>query len=332
MEQIKIYDIAGAAGVSLATVSRVLNHPDKVKEATRNKVLRIIKERGYKPNANARGLASRRSTTVAVVIPELSRASVAEMIQGIDESAKKYGYTIRLFINKDKDPAKERELWSEIVASSVDGIIFMSDEMTKDIYQLIDYSPVPVVFVNSLSKKDTIGSVCVDYEECAYSITKEMINRGNKDVVFIGTEHKYTLNEMKQKGYARAMTEKGLEPVCYYSSGDIAVNEEYFGKLLDEKIPEVALVVRDSIAISFMNVAVKKEIKVPEELQVIGFQNTKYAQLSNPKLTCAEIPIYEMGNKAMSYLTELMKDDGVKVKKAEKILLAYGIVWRESTK
>lgn len=332
MEQIKIYDIAGAAGVSLATVSRVLNHPDKVKEATRNKVLRIIKERGYKPNANARGLASRRSTTVAVVIPELSRASVAEMIQGIDESAKKYGYTIRLFINKDKDPAKERELWSEIVASSVDGIIFMSDEMTKDIYQLIDYSPVPVVFVNSLSKKDTIGSVCVDYEECAYSITKEMINRGNKDVVFIGTEHKYTLNEMKQKGYARAMTEKGLEPVCYYSSGDISVNEEYFGKLLDEKIPEVALVVRDSIAISFMNVAVKKGIKVPEELQIIGFQNTKYAQLSNPKLTCAEIPIYEMGNKAMSYLTELMKDDGVKVKKAEKILLAYGIVWRESTK
>ena len=228
--------------------------------------------------------------------------------------------------------AKERELWSEIVASSVDGIIFMSDEMTKDIYQLIDYSPVPVVFVNSLSKKDTIGSVCVDYEECAYSITKEMINRGNKDVVFIGTEHKYTLNEMKQKGYARAMTEKGLEPVCYYSSGDITVNEEYFGKLLDEKIPEVALVVRDSIAISFMNVAVKKGIKVPEKLQVIGFQNTKYAQLSNPKLTCAEIPIYEMGNKAMSYLTELMKDDGVKVKKAEKILIAYGIVWRESTK
>ena len=76
MEQIKIYDIAGAAGVSLATVSRVLNHPDKVKEATRNKVLRIIKERGYKPNANARGLASRRSTTVAVVIPELYACTI----------------------------------------------------------------------------------------------------------------------------------------------------------------------------------------------------------------------------------------------------------------
>ena len=93
MNQTKIYDIAGAAGVSLATVSRVLNHPEKVKESTRNRVLKIIKEKGYKPNANARGLASRRSTTVAIVIPRISRASVAEMIQGIDDSAKKYGYT-----------------------------------------------------------------------------------------------------------------------------------------------------------------------------------------------------------------------------------------------
>ena len=138
MNQTKIYDIAGAAGVSLATVSRVLNHPDKVKESTRNKVLKIIKEKGYKPNANARGLASRRSTTVAIVIPKISRASVAEMIQGIDDSAKKFGYTIRLFINTD--PKLEKDLWSEVVASSVDGILFMNDEMTMDLAEQIKYT------------------------------------------------------------------------------------------------------------------------------------------------------------------------------------------------
>ena len=330
MEQIKIYDIAGAAGVSLATVSRVLNHPDKVKEATRNKVLKIINDKGYKPNANARGLASRHSTTVAVVIPELSRASVAEMIQGIDDAAKKYGYTIRLFINKNAE--NERELWSEVIASSVEGILFMNDEMTKEVYQMIDYTPVPVVFVNVLSKKDTIGSVCVDYEECAYDITNKMIEKGNKNIVFVGTEHKYTLNEMKQKGYVRAMTEAKLEPKLFYSSGDIAKNEKYFSDLLDNDIPEVALVVRDSIAISLMNVAQKRGIKVPDTLQVIGFQNTRYALLSNPKLSCAEIPIYDMGANAMSYLTKLMKEENFKHKKAEKILLPYDIIWRESTK
>lgn len=330
MEQTKIYDIAGAAGVSLATVSRVLNHPDKVKEETKNRVMRIIKEKGYKPNANARGLASRRSTTVAVVIPELSRASVAEMIQGIDDAAKKFGYTIRLFINKNMD--LEKDLWGEIIASSVDGILFMNDEMTKEVYQLTDFSPVPVVFVNALSKKDTIGSVCVDYEECAYDITTRMIKKGNKNIVFIGTEHKYTLNEMKQKGYTRAMEDAGLTPKCYYSSGDIKKNEIFFSELLEREIPEVALVVRDSMAISLMNIATKKGIKVPDKLQVIGFQNTRYALLSNPKLTCVEVPIYEIGNTAMSYLTNLMKEDTLKPKKAEKILLAYDIIWRESTK
>ncbi|MDD3348571.1 MAG: LacI family DNA-binding transcriptional regulator [Bacilli bacterium] len=327
MNQSKIYDIAGAAGVSLATVSRVLNHPEKVKETTRNKVLRIIKEKGYKPNANARGLASRRSTTVAVVIPEISRASVAEMIQGIDDVAKKMGYTIRLFINKDHE--QERDLWGEVIASSVDGILFMNDEMTKEAYQQIEYTPVPVVFVNSLSQKDTIGSVCVDYEQCAYEITKTMINRGNKKIVFVGTEHKYALNEMKQKGYVRAMQEMGLPVDIIYSSGDINKNELFFNEELDKRIPDVALVVRDSMAISFMNVATKRGVKVPEQFQVIGMQNTRYAILSNPKLTCAEVPIYEMGNRAMSYLTELMRNEE---SKGQKILLPYNVVWRESTK
>jgi len=327
MNQSKIYDIAGAAGVSLATVSRVLNHPEKVKEATRNKVLRIIKEKGYKPNANARGLASRRSTTVAVVIPELSRASVAEMIQGIDDVAKKMGYTIRLFINRDHE--QEKDLWGEVIASSVDGILFMNDEMTKETYQQIEYTPVPVVFVNSLSQKDTIGSVCVDYEQCSYDITKTMIARGSKKIIFIGTEHKYTLNEMKQKGYTRAMQEAGLTPDIIYSSGDIVKNEVFFSEELDKRVPDVALVVRNSMAISFMNVATKRAIKVPDQLQVIGLQNTRYALLSNPKLTCAEIPIYEMGNRAMSYLTELMRNEE---SKGQKILLPYNIVWRESTK
>ena len=330
MEQTKIYDIAGAAGVSLATVSRVLNHPDEVKEETRNKVMRIIKEKGYKPNANARGLASRKSTTVAVVIPELSRASVAEMIQGIDDAAKKFGYQIRLFINKDVE--NEKDLWGEVIASSVDGILFMNDEMTREVYQLAEFSPVPIVFVNALSKKDTIGSVCVDYEECAYDITTRMIKKGNKNIVFVGTEHKYTLNEMKQKGYTRAMEDNGLTPKYLYTSGDIRKNELFFNEILEREVPEVALVVRDSIAISLMNVATKKGIKVPDTLQVIGFQNTRYAQLSNPKLTCVEIPIYEMGNTAMSYLTNLMKEETNRPKKAEKILLAYDIIWRESTK
>lgn len=329
VNQAKIYDIAGAAGVSLATVSRVLNHPEKVKEATRNKVLKIIKDKGYKPNANARGLASRRSTTVAIVIPKISRASVAEMIQGIDDSAKKFGYTLRLFINTESK--LEEELWSEVIASSVDGILMMNDEINKDTIKHVQNAPVPVVFVNILSQNGQFGSVGIDYEKCAYDITKFLIEQNNKDIMFIGTEHKYTVNELKQRGYARAMQEAGLPLNIVYSSGDININEKDFTAIIDKKVPEVALVVRDSMAISFMNVAQKKGIKVPDQLQVIGFQNTKYAELSYPKLTCVETPIYEIGNKAMAYLTDMMKNPKNNMKPSN-IIVNYNIIWRESTK
>ena len=329
MNQAKIYDIAGAAGVSLATVSRVLNHPEKVKESTRNKVLKIIKEKGYKPNANARGLASRRSTTVAIVIPTISRASVAEMIQGIDDSAKKFGYTVRLFTNTDPNLASE--VWSEVIASSVDGILLMNDEITKETINHIKNTPVPVVFVNMLSPVDDFGSVGIDYEACAYKMTKEMIDRGNKDIMFIGTEHKYTVNELKEKGYNKAMKEAGLPLNIVRTSGDLSINEPQFTEMVKKGVPQVALVVRDSIAISFMNIASKHGYKVPEDLQVIGFQNTKYAELSNPKLTCVETPIYEIGNKAMAHLTELMQDNNQN-KKSSNILVDYSVIWRESTK
>lgn len=328
MNQAKIYDIAGAAGVSLATVSRVLNHPEKVKKSTREKVLRIIKEKGYKPNANARGLASRKSTTVAIVVPTVMRASIAEMIQGIVDSAKQYGYSIRLFINSDEKNSAEE--WAEVIASSVDGILFMSDILTDDEYEQIEKTPVPVIFVNGYSTHPKLGSVCIDNESCSYQTTMEMIKRGNKKIIYISTEHLYSVNEMKEEGYRKAMKEAGLEPVIVKSSGDLSINEKHFTDILENDVPEVVLASRDSMAISFMNIASKRGIKVPEQLQVIGFQNTRYAELSNPKLTCVETPIYEIGNVAMSNLTELMRSTGEVEPK--NTFVDYRIIWRESTK
>lgn len=328
MNQAKIYDIAGAAGVSLATVSRVLNHPEKVKKATRDKVMRIIKEKGYKPNANARGLASRKSTTVAVVVPTFLRASISEMIQGISDSARKFGYSIRLFVLKDDE--NKLDAWSEIIASSVDGILFMNDEMTDDIYQQIENTPVPVIFVNALSKSKNFGSVAIDNEECAYRMTKEMVERGYKDICFVGTEHTYSVNEHKEQGYIRAMKEANLPLNILHSSGVLAINEKQFEDYLKKNRPEVVLSVRDSMAVSFMNTASKMGIKIPDEMQIIGFQNTRYAELSIPKLTCVETPIYEIGNVAMEKLTDLMKNP--EEAKPENVFVEYKVIWRESTK
>ena len=233
------------------------------------------------------------------------------------------GTTIRLFENGIKlpkvgivkakihrQPEPDWIIKSATVSQDSDGKFYVS--------VLFEYNEPVCTYV-----PNTANAIGLDYASNGLYVD----DNGN-----VGTEHKYTLNEMKQKGYTRAMEDNGLTPKYLYTSGDIRKNELFFNEILEREVPEVALVVRDSIAISLMNVATKKGIKVPDTLQVIGFQNTRYAQLSNPKLTCVEIPIYEMGNTAMSYLTNLMKEETNRPKKAEKILLAYDIIWRESTK
>ena len=157
-----------------------------------------------------------------------------------------------------------------------------------------------------------------------------MLEKGNKKITFVTTIHPYLVNELMVKGYLKAMEEYSLEPDIIKTTGVLEQNEKDFTEYLDKKTPEVLLAVRDSMAISFMNLAQKRGIKVPDELQVIGFQNTRYAQLSYPKLTCVDTPIYEIGNVAMSELTKLMKEDVEQ--KPSHVIVDYKVVWRDSTK
>lgn len=335
MNQIKIYDVAGAAGVSLATVSRVLNHPEKVKPATREKIEKIIKELGYKPNLNAKGLASSRSTTVAVVVPRLNRSSVAEMVNGIADCADKRGYLLRLFMNKSQQTEEssfelEKDIWGNVIASGVDGVLYINDEITDEYLELIGNMNIPVVLTNTDRGKSNIPSVSIDYKLAAADITRQMIKKGYKKIWLVTTIRKYVVNDLKVEGYTQAMKEAGLEPYVLSVSGKTRYNEPEFEKVLKDDYPEVAIVVRDSMAVSFLNVARSLDIEVPGDLQIIGFQNTRYAVLSRPKLTCIDTPIYELGEKAMDLLTELMEEED----KVENIhqLIDYSIVWRDSTK
>lgn len=339
MNQIKIYDVAGAAGVSLATVSRVLNHPEKVKPETREKIERIIKELGYKPNLNAKGLASSKSTTVAVMVPELSRSSVAEMINGIADCAHRRGYLLRLFVNNP--PANspltplesEKELWRDVVASGVDGVLYINDEITDEHLELITEASKHVVLTNTVCNDPNVPSVAIDYQKAAYEITKTMIDRGNKNIWLITSAKHYVANDLKVNGYLEAMKEAGLEPHIIPVSGKTELNEVRYRELLTtEKHPDVAIVVRDSMAVSFLNMARLMGIKVPDELQIIGFQNTRYAVLSRPKLTCINTPIYELGEKAMDLLTNLMENKIDEEEGSLQKLIDYNIVWRETTK
>ncbi len=333
MANTTIYDVAGAAKVSLATVSRVMNNPEKVNPETREKVLKVIKELGYRPNAIARGLASRKTTTVGIVMADVSRAATAQLLGGIIDIAKKYEYSIKIFsIGPNEDIIDAMRI---VIAEQVDGILFLNDELDHDqMKTAIDYikdSMVPIVLSNVFyDDDDDIPCVAIDYESAVYDITKSMLAYGRKNIYLFSTVRRYTVNAKKEAGYIEAMKEAGLEPKIFRTSGDVSISSLHFKEFFDNNDNKIdgALAVRDSIAISFMNVAISCGVKIPEDISIVGLQNTKYAILSRPNLTCVDTPAYDIGAVSMRLLTKYMKQEEVDT---NKVLLPYRFVRRNST-
>ena len=328
MANTTIYDVAGAAKVSLATVSRVMNNPEKVNPETREKVLKVIKELGYRPNAIARGLASRKSTTVGIVMADVSRASTSQLLGGIIDIAKKYDYAMKIFTMDENEDIKET--LQAVVAEQVDGILFLNDELDHDqmefVMQYFSDAQIPLVLCNVFFNED-IPSVSIDYEKATYEITKELLESGKKHIYLASTIRIYSVNKKKVSGYCKAMEEFGLEPKIFRTSGLVDVNSADFEKFLDENKVEALISVRDSIAVSFINVASKRGLRIPEDISVVGLQNTKYAILSRPTLTCVDTPVYDIGAVSMRLLTKFMKQEDVET---TKVVLPYTIVKRES--
>ena len=329
MANATIYDVAGAARVSLATVSRVLNNPDKVNPETRKRVLEVIKQLGYRPNAIARGLASRKTTTVGIIVSDITRASVSQMIHGVMTIAKQFNYSIKIFSMND-EPSID-DFTRAVVSEQVDGVIFLNDELDNEqmchIKHMFDDSNIPFVLSNVVSEDEGIPAVNIDFETAAYEITKQMISSGRKDIYLFSTVRRYSANNRKEIGYTKAMEEAGLEARIFRTSGDPDINSLHFNEFFNNHKVDGVISVRDSIAVSFMNIAQKNGHKIPEDILVVGFQNTKYAQLSRPTLTCVDTPVYDLGAAAMELLTKYMKEEVVE---ENKIVLPYSVFYRDS--
>lgn len=329
MANATIYDVAGAARVSLATVSRVLNNPEKVNEETRKRVLDVIKQLGYRPNAIARGLASRKTTTVGIIVSDITRASVSQMIHGIMTIAKQFSYSIKIFSMND-EPSLD-DFVRLVVAEQVDGVIFLNDELDQvqmdHIKKMLDDSNIPFILSNVVSEDQDIPAVNIDFETAAYEITKKMIDCGRKNIYLFSTVRRYSANNRKEAGYTKAMEEAGLEPKIFRTSGDPDINSLHFDEFFKYHEVDGVISVRDSIAVSFMNIAQRNGHKIPEDILVVGFQNTKYAQLSRPTLTCVDTPVYDLGAAAMELLTKFMKEETVEQKK---IVLPFSVFYRDS--
>jgi len=333
MDKSTIFDVAAKAGVSNATVSRALNEPDMVKPETRKKVLEAAEKLGYKANAFARGLASSKSTQVAIITPDLSRASVSEMVKGILSVASTYKYSTILIPSPTDE--KYHDLLTDIISSRVDGVLYLVDEITEPKYNLLkelnETYKIPLVLVNTICDKDEkLLSVAIDYFKAGYEVTKALIEEGRKNIALLTTLKRYPVSIQKENGYIEAMKEAKLEPKICYTSGNLDSNHKDISDFVSKNDVDGVIGVRDSIAIACMNILMDNGKAVPKDVSIYGFQNTRYALLCRPTLSSINIPIYEMGARAMKVLTDEMLGNEQEI--TGKIQLQHTIIKRETTK
>lgn len=330
---VTIYDVAREANVSMATVSRVVNGNPNVKPTTRKKVQEAIDRLGYRPNAVARGLASKKTTTVGVIIPDISNIFYSELARGIEDIATMYKYNI-ILSNSDQNKDKELHLLNTMLGKQVDGIVFMSGNITEEHVEEFEKSPVPIVLAASVESTNTVPAVTIDVEQAAYDAVTEFANKGHKKIAFVTGPLNEPINgEKKLNGYKRAIEDAGLTyNEEFVIEGDYTYDSgiEGFEKIheLADK-PTAIFVGTDEMALGVIHSAQDLGYSIPNDFEIISFDNTRLALMVRPQLTSVVQPMYDIGAVAMRLLTKFMNKENVE---EQIVTLPHRIEFRNSTK
>lgn len=330
---ITIYDVAREANVSMATVSRVVNGNPNVKPATRKKVVEVIDRLGYRPNAVARGLASKKTTTVGVIIPDISSPFFAELARGIEDIATMYKYNI-ILSNSDQNIDKELHLLNTMLGKQVDGIVFMGGNIKAEHVEEFKKSPVPIVMAGSIEESGEIPSVNIDYEQASFDAVSAFIEKGHKEIAFVSGPFHEPINKLKKlEGYKRALAEAGIEYKDeFVIEGDYTYDSgiEAIERILELQVkPTAILVGSDEMALGVVHGAFDRGFNVPDDFEVISSDNTRMTLMVRPQLTTIVQPLYDIGAVAMRLLTKYMNKESVD---QNIVVLPHRIENRKSTK
>ncbi|MED1203388.1 LacI family DNA-binding transcriptional regulator [Heyndrickxia acidicola] len=326
-----IKDVAKKANVSIATVSRILNDKPGFSVKTKTKVLRVIEELGYQPNAIARGLVSKRTHTIGVLMPTLLDMFAARILNGIDDYAHELGSSV-IVCNTDNNGQRTLKYLRVLAEKRVDGIIFVSEYLKDEYYKVMSDMKVPIVLVSTMSPDYPVPFVKVDDELASFAATEYLLKQGHRRIAMIaGSPEDPIAGVPRIKGYRAALNAEGDEEAkelivstqdFSYESGMMAME-----KIVDHPLKVTAVFASsDELAVGAMSYANKRGIRIPEDLSIIGYDNTRLAQMSTPPLTAVGQPLYEMGNKSAEMLFSMMNTGET----AESCLMPYTIEERET--
>jgi len=296
-----IYEVSKLAGVSLATVSRVINNSGKVMPKTREKVLAAIEELGYRPNSMAQSLASKRSNSVGILIPELHGPFFGRMLSSVEAELRNAGKRV-IITAGHSDEAKEKDCIEFLLGSSCDALILHVYSVPHEYLIKLNQGPVPIIILNNYIPEIAENCITLDNEHGGYVATRALLERGHRKLAYISGPH-WKIDSFKRlAGHRRALKEFGLEideKLVIQGNFEEASGREAMKQLLRTGSPFTGVVcANDEMAAGAMDTARKQGIAVPDDISVIGYDNVYFTDYLHPKLSSIGCRIREMGQMA----------------------------------
>ncbi|WP_085648981.1 MULTISPECIES: LacI family DNA-binding transcriptional regulator [unclassified Pseudomonas] len=325
-----IKDVAALAGISYTTVSHVVNKTRPVSEEVRLKVEAAIKSLDYVPSAVARSLKAKTTATIGLLVPNSLNPYFAELARGIEDYCERNGYCV-ILCNSDDNPDKQRSYLRVLLEKRIDGLIVASAGGDSGLAQGLAGVKTPMVIVDRGLEGVDADLVRIDHEYGAYLATRHLLELGHRDIATIGGPASTSVAQMRQAGFARALKEAGIEvsPSRMLES-DFTSTGGYNAAsvLLERKPPSAIFAGNDMIGIGVLRAAAERNVRVPAELSVIGFDDIQMSRYVYPALTTVGQSILQLGEMAAEVLLRRIATPGLAT---DQRIVTPSIVLREST-
>ncbi|MTI48590.1 LacI family DNA-binding transcriptional regulator [Sporosalibacterium faouarense] len=326
-----IKDVAKSAGVSISTVSRVINNSKPVSPEIKRKVLEVIKELNYRPNEIARTLVTKKSFLIGVIVTDIGNSDVTEMVRGIEEIGKMYGYDI-LLCSTYGDKKMEERYMHLLKMKQVEGIILISNDPNEDIDNLLTEHDIPFVCLNRFFNIRNHSTVSIDNFEATYEMTKYLFELNHQKVKYImhkesSDSDDESVERIKFNGYKKAVEEySSVIDVAYAKGREI---KDGYEVAISCDFNEVTAVFcsSDKLAIGVMNYFYDNGIKIPDDISVSGYGDINLASIFRPKLSTVREPFYDIGAVAIRRIIKELKGEEITNKD---IVLPHKVLSRES--
>lgn len=327
---ITIKDVAKAANVSVATVSRVLNNKSNVSQEAVNAVNRAVEELGYSPNFLGRDLRKSETKRILAIISSTEPTFYNDVLRGMQDACSKKGYDVLIATTRN-NPEHEMHLLGMLFARAVDGAVLLSPKLdSKTILELARKYKIAIC----LERLNSDGVLCVtiDNEKAGYDATKYLIGKGRKRIALITTEVRSQSSVDRENGYYRALKEAGIAPdenLVYFGdySSDTGTKACELFLALPEK-PDAIFSISDTISIGAMSCAIQHGIKIGKDILFIGFDNISYSNMFIPKLSTVDQPCYLQGK---TVAEKLMENIALETQDNTTYMLPHSLILREST-